>query len=251
MMNPLQSATLFFSGHLPEPDKTPRLCRFALDALLSCVTENDGAGIRDLLQDEKNRGWVIAGFKKPDYSPLHHATAQGQGYAMQALVEHLPLELCEMPTPDLRRTPLMLAAEYGHADTIIKYRLAVREKYRDASVPADTGMMMYATHLLKSRLGYDSPASDWDARWSDIVNAKDGAGNTALILALDRGHYFCARILLAMQADPFCENDRGQSALSLVKSVPPDSPHRTLLLTGLPAEVRAGVSEAWSLPNRG
>lgn len=244
MMNPLQSATLFFSGHLPEPDKTSRLCQFAMEALLDCVAANDPQGVRDLLGSEENLGWILAGFKRPDYTPVHHAAAQGRAYALQALMERLPLELSCLPTPDLQRTPLMLAAEYGHADVLIKYRLGVLEKDREERLADQATLMAYATKMVKSRLGLDGARPAWEARWASVVNARDVYGNTALLLALKRGHYFCARILLTMQADPCCENDRGQSGLQLIREIPADSLHRPLLLGGLKSQIAAGTLDA-------
>lgn len=227
-------ATSFLAAILPELHNDRLRQETLLEDLTRYVSDNDSVKIRALLAPDHDLALVIAGLKTSTRSPLHDAAAHGHTYALQAMLERLPFDMWNLRKSTLERTPLMLAAENGHADVIIEYRNAVRQRHLTESLPATPTVIDYAANLIKAQLGYDTPPENVDGRWKSIVDAKDVNGDTPLILALNNRHLLCVRLLLMMQADLQNANVLGENGLTLLYEILGDHKVRDLLINALP-----------------
>lgn len=196
--------------------------------LSSYVARNDAAGIEMLLKHEENLSVVAVELQSSPYSCLHHAAAQGKTQALKALLENLPLDVWNSRTQKKRRTPLMLAAQNGHAKTIYEFYDGFNHKMRRR---ANLCVSTEPPALHDRHTDYDlpRPAQHANQLWQTIVNAQDVDGNTPLLLAVQNNHTRCCdALLLGKLTNLDTKNSVGDNALSVARRSLNPEIYRTL-----------------------
>jgi hypothetical protein len=197
--------------------------------LAQYVSRDHADGIRWLLSDGENTDFIAEAIHESPFSSLHYAADRNKSAALMALIEKLPLTVWNMRTQDTGSTPLMLAAGRGNHEMALQLFLRLHTFVSTHQrMPGDVGER--ELQALAQAYGCETHEASVDrAIWRRIVDARDGEGNTPLLLAIKHRHLACSNMLLELTADPEIPNHHGESARSLVLQQPIGSEMRLLL----------------------
>lgn len=221
------SRTYLLSASAPTTASERRM-QTLMSKLAHHVARDDAAEIEMLLTREQNANLVAIELQKSPYSCLHHAAAQGKTKALRSMLGNLPLDVWNSRTQKKRRTPLMLAAQNGHARTIYEfydgfhYHMRQRANLYPGTEPA-------TLHEPHTDYGAVRARQHADQLWKAIVNAQDIDGNTPLLLAVQNNHARCCDALLTVQlTTPETKNRLDDNALSVARRLPNAEIYRAL-----------------------
>lgn len=186
-----------------------------LTRLTDHIADNDAEGIRALLAHNRDVVMALMALQESAYAALFHAAALGKSDALYTVLEKLPADVLSLRRPKDGRTLLMLAAHNGHARIIVNHHRVLREKQRDLFLTTGHALSHYVPAHTDKADGRELRLEDFGRQWLTTVNARDQAGNTPLLIAVKRGHYLCARILLMFSADPHIPNTTNESAFTI------------------------------------
>jgi len=197
------------------------------------VEQDDDVAINNLLDDKKSVELIVKELKQSPYSLLHQAAAQRQDKALMAMMNKLPLEVWNFRTqenlehtPPIMggRTPIMFAAESNNGKIIFELRYGVSCYVCDRQSPVRRASPSQVSleELDALRAEFKCPPGKVHSAdiWWEIVNAQDDAGNTPLLLAVNKDRYESFYQLLTLRADPDIANRSGHTARSVILASP-------------------------------
>jgi len=137
----------------------------------------------------------------PAASP-HRLAEQGEtGRLLQSISDERGVDRRDVCS----RTPLMVAAQYGHVDTVqALLRRGARVDLHEKGY--------YTALMLAAGNGHTEVVRLLAQAGADVNEVELTRGWTALIWAAKRGHRETVRLLLALRADPSIRDRRGRSA---------------------------------------
>jgi ankyrin repeat protein len=224
----LSSAANYWQGLLPEGAATAEHAH--MRTLSAYVANDDAAGITAMLSTPEAIACTVRGLQQSGYSPLHQAAANRKDQALQAMLEHLPIDVWILRTEASGRTAFMLAMEHGN-DALV-FALKSRLMSCLNLGPQSSHAQVDVDVLQRLEIAFDcelDPENALPIIWGLLVNARDQEGNTALLLALKNQHYLCCRDLLFRNADVDAENKQEESARRLALDLPATLDLRHLL----------------------